>query len=115
MKKKDHLYRVTELTKSVLLGKAAKALCGYEKTFTRQDFDDLEYYPGCKTCMAGAAAETSDVVSIRKKRAWAEIVETAFLDLLEDRSRPWRWTFQVSGSTNASVRPNRDMKLPPAA
>lgn len=81
-KKIDHLYHTEDLVKSVLKSVPAKAACGNEKVFTRADFDVTDYFQGCADCMASAAARTRDVISIKTKRSWVELLESVTLELL---------------------------------
>lgn len=89
-KKKDHLFIPSDLVQSVLRGKAARACCGVERVFTREDFDDHDYYGTCAPCVTAAAAEQpGDTISTLKKRGWTELLEKAFLDV----TAPPTWTY----------------------
>lgn len=90
-KKKDHLYLVDDLVKSVLLGVPATSACGRQTAFTRERLEETGYFNGCKDCMAVAGKEAAvkdDVVRVHPKEGWQRLVERAWLLRYEEATRP---------------------------
>lgn len=110
-KKKDHLYTIDDIAKSVLLGVTVKAVCGREDKFTRERIDDTEYAGSCKNCMAGAAKDAAardDLIHIHPKEGWQRLIEKAWLARYHESFAPkvstgsgtWSaWSFKVGRST----------------
>lgn len=102
-KKKDHLFYVQDLVKSVLNGATARAACGREKVFTREDFDARGYHNGCATCMTAVAAEQlGDKIVLRKKSTWTELLETAYAEATAPRAT---YTFTINSKTTSGNWP----------
>lgn len=96
-KKLGHLFDVEDLAKSVLRGVEVKALCGYARSFTREDFP-CEWGDACAECVKGSAAHNDGEVRFMGPSEWTDIVERAFLSATAPRTRA-RITGQIIGST----------------
>lgn len=109
-KKKDHLYVPIALAKSVLLDVPARAACGFEKKFTREDLEITEYFGTCAHCMNRVAvSQPGEAISTIKKQGWTRLLER----LVTEQLRP-KWVMQTYTWTS-SAKPTGTAGFPPAA
>lgn len=83
-KKKIHTFAVADIIRSVLRAQEVTALCGYTKTHTREEVDEV---PGlissgaskpCSGC-ARAMNGLEEDATIRRARGWQEMLEHQWL------------------------------------
>lgn len=109
MKKKEHLYRPSDLAKSVLRGGEARAICGFKKAFTREDMESKDYLGICGDCFSVAdKQQPGESISTLKKAGWLALLEKAFIDVTEPvwQMQTYTWTSATNTTANG---------FPPAA
>lgn len=88
----EHLYDTYSVINSVLHNRTAQSLCGFERTFRREDFDNLDYRNSCGKCIAARAYELGEgPISINRKASWVEILEMAWRFIPQGRIE-FNWT-----------------------
>lgn len=104
-KRTGHLYSTTDLARSALDGVEITAICGFTRTFTRDDLDGEWGDRSCTTCLAGLAEEQDNGhVTYRTPMTYVDLLEEWVRDLRRPRATvhvntngATNWTFPLAG------------------